>query len=236
VGSLDLLLDAPAVPRVLRLLMDKEGEDRHASIVEALPDKARTVAAIEALEAQGIIRRQDGFLKVVRTEEATRRIDAIILFYENVNRVERKKLLFRGILNTAQYACLIHFGTCVGLMESEGFVLADVEGMIDKDSEEGFVERIKIVYRARDGLPHKSFPFIPLYYYPHFISMKSEDTEHLKARLRHAGITMTEEEYLLGHYPKEIANQAREYINREKEHIRDRIKNEVFDIWWYYRF
>ncbi len=28
---------------------------------------------------------------------------------------------------------------------------------------------------------------------------------------------MTEEEYLLGHYPKEMADQAREYINREKD-------------------
>ena len=47
---------------------------------------------------------------------------------------------------------------------------------------------------------------------------------------------MTEEEYLLGHYPKEMAEQAREYINREKEHIKEKIKNEAFDIWWYYRF
>ena len=91
------------------------------------------------------------------------------------------------------------------------------------------------MYRTREGLPHKSFPFIPVYYYPHFIAMKTDNAEHLRERLRHAGIVMKEEEYLLGHYPKQVAAQAREYVQREKEYIREKIKDEAFDVWWYYR-
>jgi hypothetical protein len=47
---------------------------------------------------------------------------------------------------------------------------------------------------------------------------------------------MIEEDYLLGHYPKELAKQSREYILKEKGHIQERMKDEAFDIWWYYRF
>ena len=85
--------------------------------------------------------------------------------------------------------------------------------MIDKGRRGGLRRADQDHVPRRDGVTHRSFPFIPLYYYPHFISMKTDDTEHLRARLKHAGITMTEEEYLLGHYPKEIADQAREYID-----------------------
>lgn len=235
-GSVDVLLDAPAVPRVLRLLLDNRGTERHASVIDALPDRALAVAAIEALEAQGLVRSEDGFLKLVKTAETARRVDEIVLFYESVNRVERRKLLFRGILNTAQYPCLVHFGTFIGLMEAEGFARADVQGMADTDGSEGLVERIAITYRERRGQVKRTFPFIPLHYYPHFLSMKTDSPETTKERLARAGIIMTEEEYLLGHYPKEMADQAREYMDREKGHIRERIKNEAFDIWWYYRF
>ncbi len=39
-GNVDLLLDAPAIPRVLRLLMEKSGEEQASSVMEALPDRA----------------------------------------------------------------------------------------------------------------------------------------------------------------------------------------------------
>ena len=62
--------------------------------------------------------REDGFLKIVEGEETARQIEGIIRFYDGRERVARRRLLFRGILNAAQYACLVHFGTFVGLMEA----------------------------------------------------------------------------------------------------------------------
>jgi len=236
VASLDLFLDAPAIPSILRLLLDKAGGDRLASVVESLPDRAYTEKAIAALRGQGIIEERNGLIKIVEGEENARRVEGIIHFYAQVDRAAKRRLLFRGILNSAQYACLVHRATFLGLMEAEGFTTQETEGLIDKDGSLGYVERLTIMYRTREGLPHTTFPFIPLYYYPHFIAMRSDNAEHLRARLRSAGIVMVEEEYLLGHYPKQIAAQAREYVEREKEYIRNKIKDEAFDIWWYYRF
>lgn len=235
-ASFNLLLDFPAIPRVLRSLLDtKEGSEEKA-VIGTLPDETFTRRAIDILLTHGIIKREEGLLKIVEGGENSRLIHEIMGFYRNVDRITRKKLLFRGILNSTQYKCLIHFPTFLRLMEDEGFDREDAEGLIQKDGKEGYVERLKIMYRTREGLKHKFFPFIPLYYYPHFIIMNSDNMDHLKTRLKAAGILLVEEEYLLGHYPKEIASLARDYLTREKDYIREKIKNEAFDIWWYYRF
>jgi hypothetical protein len=235
-ASFSILLDAPAIPRVLHLLMNEDAGRREEAVVESLPDREYTQKAIDALIGHGIIKREGGMLSIADGEETRRRVSGIMRFYDDVDRLARRKLLFRGILNATQYSCLVHFATFSAIMESEGFTASDVSAMLEKDGREGYVERLKIMYRAREGVRHRCFPFIPLYYYPHFLMMKPDSTEHLRGRLKSAGIFMVEEEYLLGHYPKEIASQSRDYIVKEKEHIRDRIKNEAFDIWWYYRF
>ena len=235
-AGFNILLDAPAIPRVLHLLINEGAGRREETVVESLPDRDYARKAIEALVGRGIVKREGEMLKLADGEETRRRVRGIMGFYDDIDRLTRRKLLFRGILNATQYACLVHFATFSDIMESEGFTASDVDAMLEKDGREGYVERLKIMYRAREGVRHRSFPFIPLYYYPHFLMMKPDSTEHLRGRLKTAGIFMTEEEYLLGHYPKEIASQSRDYIVKEKEHIRDKIKNEAFDIWWYYRF
>ena len=68
-ASLDLFLDAPAIPSILRLLLDKAGGDRLASVVESLPDRAYTEKAIAALRGQGIIEERNGLIKIVEGEE-----------------------------------------------------------------------------------------------------------------------------------------------------------------------
>ena len=234
--SFNALLDPPAIPRVLKVLLHGQPGTREDSVIEHLQKRAYTQKAIEMLVGRGIIRRENGLLTIVEGEENSRRVSGIMRFYDDVDRTVRRRLLFRGILNAAAYAYLVHFKTFTTLMETDGFGREDVDAVLDADGREGYVERLSIVYRAREGLEHRCFPFIPLHHYPHFIMMKPDDTGHLRERLRNAGVVMVEEEYLLGRYPKEIAHQSRDYMVREKEHIREKIRNEAFDIWWYYRF
>ena len=234
--SFNFLLDLPAVPRVLRLLLHGRTGAGEDSVIEHLQERAYTQKAIEMLVSQGIIRRGNGLLTIVEGEENSRRVVGIMRFYDDVDRLVRRRLLFRGILNAAHYAYLVHFNTFTTLMETEGFGREDVDAVLDTDGREGYVERLKVMCRAREGLEHRCFSFIPLHHHPHFIMMKPDNTGHLQERLRNMGVVMIEEEYLLGRYPKEIARQSREYVVREKEYIREKIKNEAFDVWWYYRF
>jgi len=236
VTSFRFLLDLPAIPRVLQLLLHGQTGAREDSVIEHLRERAYTNKAIEMLVGQGIIRRENGLLTIVEGEENSRRVSGIMRFYHDVDRTVRRRLLFRGILNAADYAYLVHFKTFTTLMETDGFSREDVDAVLDADGREGYVERLKVMCRAREGLEHRCFSFIPLHHHPHFIMMKPDNTGHLQERLRNMGVVMIEEEYLLGRYPKEIARQSREYVVREKEYIREKIKNEAFDVWWYYRF
>ena len=62
-GSFNVLLDAPAVPRVLHLLLN-EGKGRsEEAVVDSLPDRQYARQAIEALVGHGIIKREGGHLK-----------------------------------------------------------------------------------------------------------------------------------------------------------------------------
>jgi len=236
VTSFRFLLDLPAIPRVLQLLLHGQTGAREDSVIEHLRERAYTNKAIEMLVGQGIIRRENGLLTIVEGEENSRRVSGIMRFYHDVDRTVMRRLLFRGILNAADYAYLVHFKTFTTLMETDGFSREDVDAVLDADGREGYVERLKVMCRAREGLEHRCFSFIPLHHHPHFIMMKPDNTGHLQERLRNMGVVMIEEEYLLGRYPKEIARQSREYVVREKEYIREKIKNEAFDVWWYYRF
>jgi len=236
VTSFRFLLELPAIPRVLQLLLHGQTGAREDSVIEHLQKRAYTQKAIEMLVGLGIIRRENGLLTIVEGEENSRRVSGIMRFYHDVDRTVRRRLLFRGILNAADYAYLVHFKTFTSLMETDGFTLEDVDAVLDADGREGYVERLKVMCRAREGLEHRCFSFIPLHHHPHFIMMKPDNTGHLQERLRNMGVVMIEEEYLLGRYPKEIARQSREYVVREKEYIREKIKNEAFDVWWYYRF
>ncbi len=235
-ATVNILLDIPAIPRILELLREKGGGRDEAELAACFSDGAYSRKALDILVARGIVMKENGVLRLAQTEECSRAVAGILRFYGQIDRVARRRLLFRGILNGMQYQCLVHLDAFCDMMEAEGYVRADVDAMIAKEVKEGYVEQVKIMYRAREGLKHKSFPFIPLYYYPHFIMMKADNTEHLRERLKSAGVFMIEENYLLGHYPKELAKQSREYILKEKSHIQDRMKNEAFDIWWYYRF
>ncbi|MFB0520655.1 MAG: hypothetical protein ACETWD_04405 [Desulfatiglandales bacterium] len=66
--------------------------------------------------------------------------------------------------------------------------------------------------------------------------MSLEELEEYKRqfreRWRSLGWSIQEEEYLVGEYPLEIANPAREYLDREKPEIGKKISDEAFHRWF----
>jgi len=230
------LLDTPSIPRILEILLESdEGKDESA-LLKSVGEASHATKAVAVLLEHGMIERRKGRLRICQGNAISGRINQIVSFYRDIQKTTRKELMCRGILNATYYKCLIHFETFLEMMENEGFDRNETMKTLDAEVRQGYVQHLKIVYRSHSGLKHKFFPFIPLYYYPHFIIMDANHTGPMRSRLEGAGISLAEEEYLLGNYPKELSTQAREYIQREKNHIKDRIKGEAFDVWWYYRF
>lgn len=235
-GSFDVLLYTPTIPAILRSLAETpEGKDE-LDFNAGSAERQYVSKAVQALLEHGLITRAEGVLRLTKKSEGLEKVERLLEFYDDVQKRARIQLTFRGILNATQYRCLVHLDALMGMMEQEGFDHDEVDGMLAKEKSDGHIERLRIMYRLRRGLKHKCFPFIPFYYYPHFVVMNSDNVGAFRSRLEKAGISSVEEEYLLGNYPKEMANQSREYITAQKAHIKERIKNEAFDIWWYYRF
>lgn len=230
------LLDTPAVPRLLEMLLESEQGRDEPAVLDALGHDTYAAKAVAMLLQHGIVERKQGRLRIVRSPAVDRKVAQLVSFYGGVQRAAKKSLIFRGVLNATYYKCLIHTATFMEMMEQEGFSKTETIDALDEEVEHGYVQHMKIVYRSRSGVKHKFFPFIPLYYYPHFIVMNADNMQPLRSRLENAGILLTEEDYLLGNYPKELAAQSRDYVMKEKQHIKEKIKSEAFDVWWYYRF
>jgi hypothetical protein len=158
-----LLLDMPVTPLVLRALLDGEGKDEH-DLISELSHSPGIPAAIRMLVEQGLIRRTGARLKLVRDGDTRRRIDQIVAFYEKVDSNVRRKLLFRGILNTTQYKCLVREKCFMEMMEHEGASRADVDQLIDENGKQGCVERMTVAYRIRQGMECRPLPSYRWYY------------------------------------------------------------------------
>ncbi len=230
------LFDTPSIPRILEILLESEEGRDEPMLLKAVGEASHAARAVDLLLTHGVIAREKGRLRICPGSNVAHKVHQIVDFYRDIQRTSRKELMFRGILNATYYKCLIHFGTFIEMMEDEGFDREETARTLEEEKEQGYVQHLKIVYKTRTGLKHKFFAFIPLYYYPHFIVMDANNAEPMRSRLEGAGISTTEEDYLLGNYPKELAAQARDYILKEKNHVKDRIKGEAFDVWWYYRF
>jgi hypothetical protein len=230
------LLDVPAVPRLLEMLLESEQGREEPAVLDVLGHDTYAAKAVAMLLEHGIVERKQGKLRITKSAAAARKVEQLVSFYGDVQRAAKKSLIFRGILNATYYKCLVHTGTFTEMMEQEGFDTTETVATLDEEVKQGYVQHMKIVYRSRSGIKHKFFPFIPLYYYPHFIVMNADNMQPLRSRLENAGIQLTEEDYLLGNYPKELAAQSRDYVMKEKQHIKEKIKGEAFDVWWYYRF
>ena len=230
------LLDTPSIPRILEILLESEEGSDESALLQSVGNASHATKAVDVLLKHGLIERRKGRLRICHGGVITGKVNQIVSFYQDIQRTTRKELMCRGILNATYYKCLIHYETFLEMMKDEGFDRNETMKTLGVEVGRGYVQHLKIVYRSHSGLKHKFFPFIPLYYYPHFIVMDANNAGPMRSRLEGAGISLAEEEYLLGNYPKELAAQAREYIQKEKNHIKDRIKGEAFDVWWYYRF
>jgi hypothetical protein len=235
-SSFDILLRTPSIPMVLRSLIEApEGRDESAFSSGSFEGPYVTTA-LEALLEHGLIEKDEGTLRLTDEPENSKKVAQLLEFYENVQKRARIQLTCRGILNATQYRYFVHLNTFTEMMVQEGFDRSEVDEILAKEKSNGRLDQFKIIYPSRQGFKHKIFPIIPLYHYQDCVAMNSGNIIQFRARIEDAGEAGVEEDYLLGAYTKEMANQAREYISAQKAHIKERVKNGASEMWSYYQF
>lgn len=233
--SYRFLFETPELPRILETLL-REGRVNE-EILTNTRDRGESVrVALAGLEEHGLVARGKGMVTLIPGKEVSSKVEKILSFYREVERVQARKLLFRGILSVAPYECLVHRKTFFAIMENEGFGEAGVRELLRSEFARGFVEYFRIVSPGRAGGSGRTLSFVPLHC-TYFLTIRKEAGEtggDAGAGMDDAAgevIRASGEGYLLGRYPQEVVRQAREYITMEKPYIYHRIATESIDIY-----
>jgi hypothetical protein len=102
VASYRHLLDTPSIPRILQILLEyEEGRDESA-LLQSVGDAPYATRAVDILLEHGVIAREKGRLRICHDSGVAQKVRQIVGFYGDLQRLARKDLMFRGILNILQ--------------------------------------------------------------------------------------------------------------------------------------
>lgn len=237
-STFEMLLSMPAVPAVMAALLDKpEGIDE-ASLTIPAGGPGRLEDTLSALARRGLIVRRSGLVFLTPGSGAIEKARKIVGAFYDLKSLMETSFMVRGVLGaTEYYRCLVHRDTMFDMLAEEGVEKERLEKVLAAEERQGYVENLDIAYRVRGGVKEKFFPFIPHHHYHDFVFMHSRTVQKVGASSREPVVDIVEERYLLGSHPESIAQQARMYMKQHKHHILSRVRNEAFDIiWWYDRY
>jgi hypothetical protein len=233
-----MLLSMPAVPAIMAALIESpEGmEEKSIALAEGGPE--RLEEALGVLAQRGLIVRRAGFVSLPPGGKALDVARKIVAAFQDLRSLTEASFLIRGVLTaTEYYRCLVHRDTMFAILTEDGADRERLEKVLAAEEKQGYIENIDIAYRMRGGLKEKFFPFIPHHHYDDFVFMHSRAVQQAQGSPQAPGVSVVEERYLLASHPASIAEQARRYMKTHKPHILNRVRNEAFDIiWWYDRY
>ena len=230
VNTFEMLLSMPAVPAIMSALIECPAGIEEATLIgiEGGPDSLEQ--ALSALVRHGFIERRAGRVCLASGGDAVSKARSIITVFQRLKELTEISFMVRGILCATEYfECLVHKETMFSMLSGEKIAQQVLEKVLAAEQKQGYIEVLDIAYHRRGNLQERFFPFIPRHHYDDFVFMHS--------RSGGEGPSLVHESYLLGRYPASLAEQARRYMKEHKPHILDKVRNEAFDIvWWFDRY
>ncbi len=237
-STFEMLLSMPAVPAIMTALVENPAgiEESSIQVAEGGPD--RLEEALSALVQRGLIVRRGALVCLPPGAEALTIARKIVAAFRDLQSLTEASFMIRGVLTaTEYYRCLVHRDTMFDILTEDGADREQLARVLAAEEGQGYIENIDIAYRVRGGLKEKFFPFIPHHHYDDFVYMHSRAVQNGQRLLGGPAISVVKERYLLANHPPSIAEQARRYMRENKPHILSRVRNEAFDIiWWYDRY
>ncbi len=228
------LLAMPAVPAIMTALVASPSGVEEASIVTGGgPENLEN--ALAALARHGFVTRHSGRVFLPPGGDALDKALKVLAVFEELRSFAEISFMVRGVLGATEYfECLVHRQTLISLLTGENVGREMLENVLAAEQKQGYVEELDIAYHTRGNLREKFFPYIPRHHYEDFVFMHSRAAG---AAADEADSSLVHERYLLSRHPASLAEQARQYMREKKPHILDRVRNEAFDIiWWFDRY
>jgi len=214
----------PTIVKLVRYLKDtgaKKTQGELATIIdEPLEYVNKALGRLIAIDV--VAQEEEGYLYHA-TPDSDQFSARLVEIYEKVNRKPAKEMLIRGMICQIPPQYLFHIHTLLEILQREGVEREEFDRFLEQEIAQGYLKRIRVVYIG------KELSIIPIYIPPYYFY-----------RLHHLGIIdhqkyasfkqgykddkFQEEDYLIARYPPELANTAREYIERERGELRDNLR------------
>ncbi|MBI4332564.1 MAG: hypothetical protein HY673_14935 [Chloroflexi bacterium] len=151
-----------------------------------------------------------------------------------VSRGTQLELMVRGLLCATPQPCLVRISAVTGILASEGFSNEETMGFVQEEIRKGHVKKIKLLFylRRQNTLP----TYVPQEYVSplSWVDMESYHQVGHYVGEDDPGYPSAHEEYLLGDYPREMANPAKEYLDTEKAYIKEKLREEAMRNWFFW--
>lgn len=150
-----------------------------------------------------------------------------IKLYQKLNRDRECQLIVRGLLSgVARQGYLLRLESLLFLLEEEGFNREEIKEFLRTEMKKGYLTQVKVCFRG-EGYLLTCPAFIPLSYVYYSHRDGFGDYTELRERWRRQGLVLREDEYLMAEYPQELAAPARQYLDEERQEIKERLRREA---------
>ena len=221
----------PTIAKVLRYLKDTRAKKTQKELAIIIDEPEESVnKALERLIAIDVIAQEAGDYFYVPTPESDEFSTRLMEIYDKVSQKPAKELLMRGLICQIPSQYLFHIPTLLEILEREGFDKQELDQFLEQESANGYLKRIRVVYV---GLESSIIPIcIPPFYF-HYLSQLGiiDDQKYSSLRREYKEHESREEDYLIAQYPPELANPAKEYIERERRELKDNLHRRDLVSW-----
>ena len=221
--------DAPTLVKVLRYLRGNTAPCTYNDIISTVPEGQVLVdRALNELLAEGIVERRDQHYCYVATPKAEELCEKLFALYEKIAKRSQLELLARGLLSEAGRYYVLRVSTFLEALEKEGFACEDATRFLEGEVKRGYVRRQRGFFIAEVSASTRLL--MPSNYPVRQIS--AGEYRRLVKRSRDSGILCSEEDYLIGAYPAELAEPAKGFMERGKPELRRVLIKEPLRDWY----
>lgn len=216
----------PTIVKLVRCLQDSQARRTKQDLAAIIDEKPEYVnKAVEKLVALGLVVEEEKLYAYKATPYNEQLSDKLLQVYEAVDK--KPELLIRGLICHIPSRYLFHLNTLLEILAEEGIDSKQANQFLDQEIKLGFLRRVRIAYL---GIRPYFLPrYIPAYWFSQLKILGQEEYELF--RQEYSGLELREEDYLLGQYPPELANPAREYMETERPQLKDKARTQGLLSW-----
>lgn len=225
----------PSSLKILRYLRSYQLPRTESEIIQATGEAPEYVEkALGKLAAEKMVMVEKGGYRYAGEPRNDRLCGQLTEVYTLVGRGLELELLARGLICATPQPCLVRFSALLSIMAGEGYAGDVVTRFVAEEIKKGYVKKIKLLFylRRQSSLP----TYVPQEYINPLSWVDSESYHQVGHYVGEddPGFPSAHEEYLLGDYPREMSSPAKEFLDTEKGHIKERLREEAMRNWFFW--